>query len=100
RERWNALAASHALFTRPDLKLDATSARHKLDPEGRLGELTGRRVLCLASGGGQQSVAFALLGAQVTVFDVSEEQLLRDQKAAAYYQFYIETVLGDMRDLS
>jgi ubiquinone/menaquinone biosynthesis C-methylase UbiE len=100
RERWNALASAHALFTRPDLKLDAISARHKLDPEGRLGELTGRRVLCLASGGGQQSVAFALLGAQVTVFDVSEEQLLRDREAAAYYQFDIETVLGDMRDLS
>ena len=40
-------------------------------------------VLCLAAGGGQQSVAFALLGANVTVFDLSETQLEHDRLAAA-----------------
>jgi 2-polyprenyl-3-methyl-5-hydroxy-6-metoxy-1,4-benzoquinol methylase len=100
RERWNALVRANALFTRPALHLDATSARQKIDSEGLLGELTGKRVLCLAGGGGQQSAAFALLGARVTVYDLSDAQLERDREAAAHYGFSVETIQGDMRDLS
>lgn len=100
RERWNALVRANALFTRPALHLDATTARQKIDPDGILGELAGKRVLCLASGGGQQSAAFALLGAHVTVYDLSDAQLERDRQAAAHYGVSIETVQGDMRDLS
>lgn len=98
--RWKALVEADALFTRPALNLDAASARAKVDPEGRLGEVAGKDVLCLASGGGQQSPAFALLGARVTVFDLSEEQLRRDREAAAHYGVDVETRQGDMRDLS
>jgi 2-polyprenyl-3-methyl-5-hydroxy-6-metoxy-1,4-benzoquinol methylase len=76
-ERWKALTQTNALFTRPYLNLDADAARQKLDPDGHLGEITGKAVLCLAGGGGQQSAAFALLGATVTVVDLSEEQLHR-----------------------
>ncbi|HEY6541644.1 MAG TPA: class I SAM-dependent methyltransferase [Ktedonobacteraceae bacterium] len=100
RERWNALVRANALFTRPALHLDATNARQRIDAEGLLGELAGKRVLCLAGGGGQQSAAFALLGAQVTVYDLSDAQLERDREAAAHYGVSIETVQGDMRDLS
>src|SRR5437762_3782720 len=98
--RWRALAEANALFTRPYLDLDADSARAKLDPHGLLGDVASKRVLCLAAGGGQQSAAFALLGARVTVVDISEEQLARDREAAAHYQIEIETLQGDMRDLS
>jgi len=100
KERWNALVRANALFTRPALHLDLASARQRIDPDGRLGELAGKQVLCLASGGGQQSVAFALLGAHVTVYDLSDGQLQRDREAAAHYGVSIETVQGDMRDLS
>lgn len=100
KKRWKALVDADALFTRPALNLDAASAREKVDPEGRLGSVAGKDVLCLACGGGQQSVAFALLGARVTVFDLSEEQLRRDQEAAAHYGVDISTRQGDMRDLS
>ena len=41
-------------------------------------------VLCLACGGGQQSVALALLNANVTVFDLSEGQLDRDGAEITY----------------
>src|SRR5579862_1851469 len=85
-KRWKALAEAGALFTRPALDLTAASARESLDPEGRLGELAGKRVLCLASGGGKQSAMFALLGCQVTVLDISQDQLLRDRQAARHYQ--------------
>ncbi len=100
RERWQALADADALFTRPNLDLTPASAREFLDAEGMLGEVAGKEVLCLASGGGQQSAAFALLGANVTVYDLSEAQLERDKQAAAHYHIAIKTVQGDMRDLS
>jgi len=98
--RWRALAEADALFTRPALNLDAASARERVDPHGLLGPLEGKRVLCLAGGGGQQSAAFALLGAQVTVVDLSEAQLERDAQVAAHYGVDLEIVQADMRDLS
>jgi SAM-dependent methyltransferase len=99
-ERWRALAAARALFTRPLLDLNEGSARALVDQGSWLGDLSGRRVLCLAGGGGNTSAAFALLGAHVTVFDLSEEQLERDRLAARHYGHEVETLQGDMRDLS
>ena len=98
--RWKDLVKANALFTRPKLNLDSNSARKIVDFDGQLGDVAGKDVLCLACGGGQQSVAFALLGANVTVFDLSEEQLEGDREAARHYGFDIEIVQGDMRDLS
>jgi SAM-dependent methyltransferase len=100
--RWEALAANDALFTRPMFDLDAAAAEEYLGLHrlGIPGDLTGRKVLCLAGGGGQQSAAFALLGADVTVLDISSGQLSRDRLAAEHYGFDIRTVQGDMRDLS
>ena len=100
--RWEALVATDALFTRPMLDLDAAKAQEYLGLR-RLGlpsDLAGRSVLCLAGGGGQQSAAFALLGADVTVLDISSGQLSRDREAAEHYGVDIHTVQGDMRDLS
>lgn len=82
QKRWDMLASANALFSRPALRLDAEGARRRIDPEGRLGAVQGKRVLCLASGGGQQSAAFALLGAEVTVLDIAEGQLERDRQVA------------------
>jgi SAM-dependent methyltransferase len=60
----------------------------------------GKDVLCLANGGGQQSVAFSMLGYRVSVLDLSELQLERDRAAAEHYGYEVATVHGDMRDLS
>ena len=98
--RWRALAEGGALYTRPLLDLDRETARAHVDPLDELGELEGRRVLGLAGGGGRESAAFALLGARVTVFDLSPEQLERDRAAAAHYGYEVSTLRGDMRDLS
>ena len=99
-ERWQSLAEVNAIFTRPRLDLDEDSARNYIDPQGILGDAAGKDVLCLAGGGGQQSAAFALLGANVTVIDISEAQLQRDAIAAAHFNLKIERFQGDMRDLS
>ena len=98
--RWKALVEADALFTRSALSLDPVSARDMLDPEGRLGDVASKDVLCLACGGGKQSIAFALLGANVTVFDLSDAQLNRDREAAAHFNVDIKTVQGEMQDLS
>jgi len=98
--RWEALVSAQALFTRPWLDLDPRSARARLDPENTLGDVRGTAVLCLASGGGQQSAAFALLGANVTVVDLCAGQLAQDREAARHYGLQIATHQGDMRDLS
>jgi len=58
------------------------------------------RILCLASGGGQQGPLLAAAGALVTVFDNSPAQLDRDREVARREGLELETVLGDMRDLS
>lgn len=99
-ERWRTLVEAQAVYTRPALNLDGVSARESVDPEGRLGNLAGKDVLCLACGGGQQSAAFALLESNVTVFDLSEAQLQRDAEAAAHYGINVKIVQGDIRDLS
>lgn len=100
KARWEELSAANVMFSRPWLDLDGDSARQRIDPEGLLGDLNGKEVLCLAGGGGQQSAAFSLLGANVTVFDLSETQLRKDREAAAHYGITIRTLQGDMRDLS
>jgi len=57
-------------------------------------------LLGLACGGGQQGPVFAALGANVTIFDNSPAQLERDRQVAAREGLNIQTVEGDMRDLS
>jgi len=63
-------------------------------------DLSGCEVLCLASGGGQQGPTLAAVGANVTVFDNSPNQLAQDRLVAERDDLAITTVEGDMRDLS
>jgi SAM-dependent methyltransferase len=69
-------------------------------PRPWFGPLEGAAVLCLASGGGQQGPILAAAGAQVTVFDNSPQQLAQDRYVARREGLDIQTVEGDMRDLS
>jgi SAM-dependent methyltransferase len=62
--------------------------------------LRGVRVLCLASGGGQQGPLLAAAGAQVTVLDFSQQQLVQDRLVAAREGLQLDTIRGDMADLS
>lgn len=101
-------------FTRPWLNLNLTEVKQyaegKLEkppkpldqmfPISVLANMKGKDVLCLASGGGQQSAVFGLLGANVTVIDIAEGQLKGDKKAADHYGYKVATIQGDMSDLS
>jgi ubiquinone/menaquinone biosynthesis C-methylase UbiE len=63
-------------------------------------DVAGRKVLCLAASGGQQSAAFGLMGAVVTVVDISDVQLEKDRATATHYGLTIRTIQQDMQDLS
>jgi SAM-dependent methyltransferase len=69
-------------------------------PEGWLGKLQDRKVLCLGSGGGQQAPLLAAAGARGTSFDLSDEQLALDRQVAEREGLTVRTVQGYMRDLS
>jgi len=79
---------------------DVPKSLCQMYPSCVLGDIAGKDVLCLASGGGQQSAVFGLLGACVTVLDLTESQLAGDRKAAAHYGYSLTALQGDMRDLS
>lgn len=100
KARWEALATANVDYSRPLLNLTPESARALVDEHGFLGDVTDKQVLCLAGGGGQQSAAFALLSAKVTVVDLSETQLERDKVALSHYGLNATLIQGDMRDLS
>ena len=114
RQHWERMVREGCGFSQPWLELDrelilAYVAGQLADgPEGLtemyprtvLAGVAGKDVLCLASGGGQQSAVFGLLGGRVTVVDLTEGQLVGDRQAAAHYGYEATTVRADMRDLS
>lgn len=65
-------------------------------PHVWLGDLRGKKVLGLASGGGQQMPVFAVLGAECTVLDYSEKQLESERLVAEREGYKIRAVRADM----
>lgn len=105
KNRWEALAQARVAYSRPFLDLTPENALAALDPDpvfvgSPFSQVAGKNVLCLAGGGGQQTAVFGILGANVTVLDLTETQLARDHEAAAHHGYTIRALQGDMRDLS
>ena len=69
-------------------------------PAAWLGDVRDKKILCLAAAGGQQAPVLAAAGAEVTVFDLSPEQLAKDAMVARRDGLALHIVQGDMRDLS
>ena len=69
-------------------------------PPDWFGDIRTKRVLCLASGGGQQAPVLAAVGACVTSFDLSEEQLSKDREVASRDGLDLLCEQGNMADLS
>ncbi|MCR5781452.1 MAG: class I SAM-dependent methyltransferase [Clostridia bacterium] len=65
-------------------------------PHSWLGDVNGRRVLGLASGGGQQMPVLAALGADCTVLDYSPLQLESERLVAEREGYDVRIVRGDM----
>jgi ubiquinone/menaquinone biosynthesis C-methylase UbiE len=58
----------------------------------------GLKILGLASGGGQQMPIFAALGADCTVFDLSDEQLKGERLVSDREGYQINIIKGDMTE--
>ncbi|MBQ9382612.1 MAG: class I SAM-dependent methyltransferase [Ruminiclostridium sp.] len=77
-------------------KWDVLLTPTKKVPHEWFGELRGKKVLGLASGGGQQMPVFAALGAECTVLDFSAHQTESERQAAEREGYSIGIVRGDM----
>jgi SAM-dependent methyltransferase len=97
---WDRLARSGCDSSAPYGPYQFTEAPTWLDEHGWLPWDHFRSVLCLAAGGGQQAPLFAYLGYDVTVVDLSAEQLRRDGEVAERHGLRIRRIQGDMLDLS
>jgi SAM-dependent methyltransferase len=69
-------------------------------PSSWIDDVAGQNVLCLAGGGGHQGPLLAAAGANVTVFDISEQQLEIDARVAKQNGLEVSVIAGDMRNLA
>lgn len=65
-------------------------------PHEWLGDLKGKKILGLASGGGQQMPIFNALGAECTVLDYSSKQIENEFLVAEREGYNIKAIEGDM----
>lgn len=110
REAWNREVEKGNEWTKPVSTEEVARAKDgnwhivltptKPVPVDWYPKMRGAKVLCLASGGGQQGPILSAAGADVTVFDNSPRQLEQDQFVAKRDHLAIKTIQGDMRNLS
>lgn len=101
RRAWDALVKRKQRFTTPASDDDVRAPLSASDGLGWLGgDVSGKRLLCLASGGGRQSAMYAAAGALVTVVDISPEMLALDREVAAERGLQIRAIEASMDNLA
>lgn len=100
RRAWDHWATLGSVASVPVGRLTPVEARALLDPDGWLPWREIRRVVVLAGAGGQQAPAFAMLGCEVTVVDVSPGQLALDRRVADELGLDLRCVQADMSRLA
>ena len=109
-EGWDRRVAEGDVWTVPVSSEEIARARqgdwavvltpNKPVPRRWFGDVVGRDILCLASGGGQQGPILSAAGARVTEYDASAAQLAQDEMVAGRDGLPLATTLGFMDDLS
>ena len=98
---WDHMAEHGSVFAHVATDEECRNPLAVLDGRGWLpASVAGLDVLCLAAGGGWQSVLYATAGANVTVVDLSPAMLRLDEREAARRNLRIRTIAGSMDDLS
>ncbi|MCG8586505.1 MAG: class I SAM-dependent methyltransferase [Pirellulales bacterium] len=101
RRAWDARAERGDRFTQPVGDDELADPLAAVDGCGWLGrDIRSKRVLCLAAGGGRQSVLYAAAGAEVTVVEISAEMLAIDRRVVAERGLNVRCVETSMDDLS
>jgi SAM-dependent methyltransferase len=98
--QWTVPASKEAIAAARQGQWEIFLTPSKPVPRDWFPDLEGLDVLCLASGGGQQSPILAAVGAKVTVLDNSPKQLKQDRLVAERESLAIATIEGDMANLS
>ena len=94
------MADGGSLFARTATDEECRNPLRALDGRGWLPEsVAGLDVLCLASGGGWQSILYAVAGANVTVVDLSDSMLELDVREAARRGLKLTALQASMDDL-
>ena len=100
RDAWDELARQQIPLARPAGEKEFAKPQFIINPFGWVDfEVRGRRVLCLAAGGGKHSLLFAAAGAETTVVDLSPQMLELDRKLAAERGLKINVVEASMDKL-
>ncbi len=95
------MASSGSRFARVATDDECRQPLATLDGRGWLpASVAGMQVLCLAAGGGWQSVLYASAGAHVTVVDLSPEMLRQDVREASRRNLSVRVVEGSMDNLT
>ncbi|MEZ6041379.1 MAG: class I SAM-dependent methyltransferase [Planctomycetaceae bacterium] len=101
QKAWNDLADSGSQFAKVASDAECRDPMKVLDGRGWLpASVAGLNVLCLASGGGWQSILYAVAGANVTVVDISDSMLRLDEREAKKRGVRVQLVQGSMDDLN
>ena len=98
---YNQLVREGSPFAKVATDQECVSPLDTLDSRGWIPRpVQGLKVLCLAAGGGWQSILYACAGADVAVLDISEEMLALDAREAERRHLTMQIVQGSMDDLS
>jgi len=101
RRVWDDRVRDRRRFTRPASDQEFANPLKTVDGIGWLGgDVRGRKLLCLAAGGGRQGPLYAAAGADVTVVDISPEMLRLDREVAAERRLDLRTVEASMDELA
>jgi SAM-dependent methyltransferase len=101
RRAWDDLAAAGSPFAHVATDEECAQPLLTLDSRGWLpGSVRDLDVLCLAGGGGWQSILYAVAGARVTVADLSPAMLRLDEQEAARRGLSVRTLECSMDDLA
>ena len=101
RDAWDELARQQVPLARPAGEKEFAKPQFIINPFGWVDfEVRGRKVLCLAAGGGKHSILFAAAGAETTVVDISPVMLDLDRKAAAERGLKVNAVEASMDNLA
>ena len=97
---WDRLAREEYPLARPAGEKEFQNPDFITNPWGWIGpDVKGKKVLCLAAGGGKHSILFARAGADTSVIDISPAMLELDRKLAREHDQQIRVVEGSMDNL-
>ena len=101
RAAWDRLAQQKDRLATPAKDEDFNDPLAGVDSMGWLGgDVRGKRLLCLAAGGGRQGPIYSAAGAIVTVVDLSPAMLMLDREVSEKRKLKLRTIEASMDDLA